>query len=217
MSEDKILRDLATERRDYSGKELDEHSVEKDPITQFDTWYEEAKTCGIKDANAMALGTCGRDGRPSVRIVLLKGYGQKGFIFYTNYNSHKGQQIADNPYAALTFYWHELDRVVRIEGPVEKVSEKESDDYFQSRPHLSQIAALASPQSQPIAEAALISRFKTLQSELNNSVVQRPKHWGGFIVLPEMIEFWQGRPNRLHDRIQYCSLPDGWNIQRLAP
>jgi pyridoxamine 5'-phosphate oxidase len=217
MQEEAIEKSLADQRRDYQGKELSENSVLKNPLAQFDVWYNEAMKCNIPDTNAMTLATCGKNGWPSARIVLLKGYSDHGFTFFTNYDSHKGRQLAENPHAALLFYWQCLDREVRIEGRVERVSALESDTYFHSRPHLSQVAAAASPQSLPIAEQALKERFHTLQAEYENQQVTRPANWGGYILIPEMIEFWQGRPNRLHDRIQFCRVQGGWKIERLAP
>ena len=167
----------------------------------------------------MIVATASADGMPSARTMLLKGFSEKGFVFFTNYNSYKGQQLAENPKACLVFFWKELERQVRVTGLIEKTSLEENDTYFQSRPKESQVGALASPQSQVIESRQwLDDRYKKLTDQFENTTIQRPEHWGGFLVKPVIVEFWQGRPGRLHDRIQYTILEDGgWKIERLAP
>jgi len=206
-------------RKEYSHKSLVESEVEQDPVKQFNIWWQDALEAKIAEVNAMILATASSDGMPSARTVLLKGFSEKGFIFFTNYNSFKGQQLAENPKACLVFLWKELERQVRITGIVEKTSSEENDSYFQSRPTASQVGAIVSPQSQVIESRQwLDENYKKLTEQLKDTTIQRPGHWGGYIVRPVIIEFWQGRPGRLHDRIQYTLLQDGsWKIERLAP
>lgn len=208
---------IAHLRREYIHQPLNEDQVDRNPIAQFNRWFDEALKCEVPDANALALGTADRQGRPSVRIVLLKGFDERGFVFFTNYHSHKGHDLEENPYAAMTFFWQLLDRQVRIEGRVERVPVSESEKYFHSRPRGSQVSAAASPQSHPIAKEALESRVRTLESEFHGADIPRPEHWGGYVLIPDCIEFWQGRPNRLHDRIMYQREGNTWKICRLAP
>jgi pyridoxamine 5'-phosphate oxidase len=211
--------DIAGIRKDYSQKILSETSIDPDPIRQFEQWWQEAIDAAIDEVNAMTLATASADGIPSARIVLLKGFSKDGFVFFTNYESYKGKQLEENPRASLLFFWKELERQVRITGIVQKVSEGESSSYFYSRPMLSQIGAITSPQSTVIESREwLEKRYDELQSKLTEDTIQRPAHWGGYIVKPVQIEFWQGRPSRLHDRIEYSVLNDGdWKIERLAP
>jgi pyridoxamine 5'-phosphate oxidase len=206
-------------RKEYTHKTLMESGIEADPVRQFSTWWHEALEAKIIEVTAMTLATASVDGMPSARTVLLKGFSEKGFIFFTNYNSFKGQQLSENPKASLLFFWKELERQVRITGLVEKLSSEESNDYFQSRPRASQVGAVVSPQSQVIESRQwLDERYNEVSKQFENTAVQRPPHWGGYIVRPIIIEFWQGRPGRLHDRIQYTILDDGnWKIERLAP
>jgi pyridoxamine 5'-phosphate oxidase len=206
-------------RKEYSFKKLLESEIEKDPIQQFDKWFAEALNSDIIEANAMTLATSSFDGVPSARTVLLKGFSEKGFVFFTNYNSFKSRQLNENPKACLLFFWKELERQVRITGIIEKTSSEESDEYFSSRPKASQIGALASPQSQVIESRKwLDDHYENLAKQLEGATVHRPAHWGGYVVKPVIIEFWQGRPNRLHDRIQYTLAEEGsWKIERLAP
>lgn len=188
-------------------------------MKQFDKWWEEAVQSQIDEVNAMTLATANKEGRPGARIVLLKGVEPDGFVFFTNYNSNKGKDIAENPFATLLFFWKELERQVKIEGSISKVSEADSDAYFYSRPEGSRLGAWASPQSTAIASREVIERNITeLQKRFEGKAIDRPPHWGGYIVKPTLIEFWQGRSNRLHDRIQY-SLNEKreWQIERLAP
>jgi len=210
---------IADIRRNYSKKALLESEADADPIVQFGKWWEEALKAEIVEPNAMTVATSSTDGLPSARIVLLKGFSEKGFVFYTNYSSYKGQQLAENPKACLVFFWKELERQVRITGLVTKTDAKDSDHYFHSRPKESQVGAASSPQSEVIPNREwLDSRFKSLQAESEKGEIPRPKHWGGYIVRPVVIEFWQGGASRLHDRLQYTLLETGlWKIERLAP
>ena len=210
---------IASIRRDYQLKSLSEQEVLAVAIQQFTIWWEEALTAEIDEVNAMTLSTSKDDGRPTARIVLLKGYDENGFVFFTNYESHKGQELINKPFASLLFFWKELERQVRIEGICEKISPAESDDYFYSRPLGSRLGAWASPQSQVIPNRELLEKeAKEFAIKYSDGVVPRPPHWGGFRVIPDLIELWQGRSNRLHDRIIYtkgeCS---SWNLVRLAP
>ncbi len=206
-------------RKEYSHKTLVESEIASDPINQFNTWWQDALEAKITEVNAMTLATASSDGMPSARTVLLKGFSEKGFVFFTNYNSFKGQQLAENPKACLVFFWKELERQVRITGIVQKTSNEENDAYFQSRPKASQVGAIASPQSQVIESRQwLDDHYKNLVEQLQATAIERPGHWGGYIVRPVIIEFWQGRSGRLHDRIQYTLVEDGgWKIERLAP
>jgi pyridoxamine 5'-phosphate oxidase len=198
---------------------LQEENVAKHPIQQFDKWWHEAMDSGIDEVNAMTLATASADGMPSARIVLLKGFSENGFVFFTNYNSYKGQQLIENPKACLVFFWKELERQVRITGIVEKVSVEESDTYFFSRPLASQIGASVSPQSTVIESRSwLEAKYEEAAQKQLSTPLQRPEHWGGFIVKPVIIEFWQGRPSRLHDRLEYSLQDNGeWKLARLAP
>jgi len=198
---------------------LEEVSINRDPILQFSEWFENAEKVGIEDANAMTLSTSTPDGRSSSRIVLLKEINSKGFIFYTNYQSQKGLEIKSNPFGALCIFWKENGRQVRIEGPIEKVSIVKSDEYFKTRPRGSQIGAWSSPQSNRIEQRIILEeREAKLIEKFKGKEIPRPVQWGGYILLPDMVEFWQGRENRLHDRIQYNLTKDRkWEIVRLAP
>lgn len=211
--------DIASIRKNYSQKTLSEDSVDPNPIIQFEKWWQEAIDSNIDEVNAMTLATASADGLPSARIVLLKGFSPAGFIFYTNYDSYKGKQLEENPRASLVFFWKELERQIRIVGIVQKVSAEQSDGYFHSRPLGSQIGASISPQSTVIESREwLESRYRELEQRLTNSSIQRPGNWGGYMVKPVLIEFWQGRPSRLHDRLEYSLQENGkWKIERLAP
>ena len=195
---------------------LDEAELEPDPLRQFAAWCEEAGAAGVRAPEAMALATAAADGRPSVRMVLLKGFDKRGFVFFTGYESRKGGELAANSRAALLFYWDPLGRQVRIEGPVERVSEAESDAYFASRPRGAQISASVSPQSRVVESRA---RLEALAAELEarGGEIPRPPKWGGYRVAPETYEFWQHRANRLHDRLRYRREHEGWTLERLAP
>ncbi len=208
---------IADLREEYMHASLDESDVARDPIVQFNRWFDEAVAANMPMVNSMTLATVSAGGQPSARIVLLKGADASGLVFYTNYSSRKGAELAANPAAALLFHWVELEREVRIEGRVEKVSALESDEYFASRPLGSRHAAIASPQSAVVADRAVLeARFDAAAKDHGTTPV-RPAHWGGYRVLPSAFEFWQGRPNRLHDRVLYTRDDDGWKIARLAP
>ena len=208
---------LADVRQEYMRASLDEQNVARHPVTQFKRWFDEAVTAQTPMVNAMTLATVSADGQPSARIVLLKGVDDDGFVFYTNYQSRKGRELAGNAAAALLFYWIELEREVRIEGRVEKVSVREADEYFASRPLGSRHAAIASPQS------AVVENRAALEARFAGAVVNygdhppRPADWGGYRLTPDTLEFWQGRPNRLHDRLLYSLAGGRWKIERLAP
>ena len=215
-----MLEDIENLRKEYSASTLDVGDVDEDPLLQFGNWFGEAMAAQLPEPNAMILATSTPDGMPSARTVLLKAADEQGFVFYTNYESRKGKVLERNPRAALVFLWLELQRQVRVEGLIEKVSREESEAYFISRPKGSQIGAWVSPQSQPIAGRDILEA-KTIELERQYAGAEYlplPPNWGGFRVRPTLLEFWQGRPNRLHDRIQYTLLEKGkWKIERLAP
>ena len=197
---------------------LDLTDVAKTPVLQFDKWWNEAVSSSIDEVNAMTLATVNPDGKPAARIVLLKGFDQNGFIFFTNYLSEKGKSITVHPYASLVFFWKELERQVRIEGSCIQVSESESDEYFLSRPIGSRLGAWASPQSTVISSRIVLDQnLDRVTAQYADGIVPRPNHWGGYRVIPDMVEFWQGRPSRLHDRIRYRKDESEWLIERLAP
>ena len=206
-------------RREYLGERLDETTVRRDPFLQFGKWLEAAVKAELPDPHAMVIATASRTAKPSARIVLLRGFDRNGLVFYTNYSSRKGIEMLSNPNASGVFLWKELDRQIRVEGMVEKVSDMESDKYFQSRPRDNQIAAWASSQSQVIASREeLDNLFKEFEKKFDGRLVPRPANWGGFRLKPVSYEFWQGRPSRLHDRILYTLVgQNNWQISRLAP
>lgn len=205
-------------RKEYMRESLSEGDVELNPYLQFGRWWREALGAEIEEVNAMTLATASADGKPSARIVLLKGYDEHGFVFFTNYTSRKGQDMAENDQVTLLFFWKELERQVRIEGRVEKLGAEENDAYFHSRPEGSRIGAWASPQSQVIPDRSFLDEQVRLYSEqFNKASIPRPSHWGGYRVKPLLLEFWQGRPSRLHDRIRYSLEGGSWRIERLAP
>lgn len=210
---------IASIRKEYSKKKLTEAKANASPYKQFGKWWKQALKSSVEEPNAMTLATASADGFPSARIVLLKDFDEKGFVFFTNYSSFKGKQLEENPKACLVFFWKELERQVRITGLIEKISDSENDEYFRSRPKESQLGALASPQSQVIENREwLEDNYKKLQNEAADTDVKRPAHWGGYRVKPVIVEFWQGRPGRLHDRLQYSLQENGnWKIERLAP
>lgn len=210
---------IAQLRQEYSQQVLRETDVAADPIQQFSAWFQQAVAAQVPQPNAMTLATVSPAGLPSARIVLLNGLDERGFIFYTHYRSRKGQELAANPDAALVFLWHELERQVRIEGQVERVAAAVSDAYFQSRPRGSQLGAWASSQSQPIASREVLeAQLQAVSQQYADRPVPRPPDWGGYRVCPHTIEFWQGRPNRLHDRLRYRQVdPPTWLLERLSP
>ena len=208
---------IADLRKSYERAELNESASAANPLQQFEQWLQEAIKAEVPEPNAMTLATVGSDQRPSTRIVLIKGYDERGIVWFTNYDSRKGQQLAGNPFAALQFHWVELERVVRIEGRVEKVSAEESDAYFNSRPLDSRIGAWASPQSQVIASRSLLVSNAAKFGAQFLLKPPRPPHWGGFRLVPDRWEFWQGRKSRLHDRLSYRVQDEQWLRERLAP
>lgn len=210
--------DIASLRQEYMRERLDEAGVARDPIVLFRAWFDDTVKARLPMVNAMTLATVAADGAPSARIVLLKGVDDAGFVFFTNYESRKGREISADPRAALVFYWIELEREVRVEGTLSKVSARESDDYFASRPLGSRHAAIASPQSAVVESRAELERRFAAAEQKSGPNPPRPAHWGGYRLAPTTVEFWQGRPNRLHDRILYRRSADGrWTIVRLAP
>ena len=205
-------------RQDYKSATLDEADVDNNPITQFKKWFDQAVDAQVFEPNAMTLATADKAGRPDARIVLLKGVDENGFRFFTNYLSAKGKELKRNPYAALVFFWSDLERQIRIEGTVEKLDKETSEEYFNTRPIASQIGAVASPQSQIIPNRTFLEeKFEELKTKSDGKSIAKPAHWGGYIVKPTRIEFWQGRRSRLHDRINFELIKGNWIKTRLAP
>jgi pyridoxamine 5'-phosphate oxidase len=212
-----IGQDIAQLRKSYERAALDEAASHADPLQQFSAWMAEAVSSQLPEPNAMTLATVGADGRPSTRVVLIKGWDERGIVWYTNYASRKGRELGINPHAALQFHWVELERVVRIEGPVSQVSQAESDAYYASRPLDSRLGAWASPQSEVIASRAVLVANAARYGAQYVMNPPRPPHWGGYRLLPDRWEFWQGRPSRLHDRLRYRLEDERWVRERLAP
>lgn len=210
---------IADLRTEFLKQSLLEEDVEADPILQFKKWWDEVLKAEVEEPNAMTLATASKDAIPSARIVLMKDFGERGFAFFTNYDSYKGQQLSENPKACLVFFWKKLERQVRITGLVTELPEEENDEYFNWRPEASRIGALTSPQSKVIENRKwLDERFEKISEDMKAKTILRPSNWGGFLVKPVIMEFWQGRASRLHDRIQYSLLDNGaWKIERLAP
>jgi pyridoxamine 5'-phosphate oxidase len=212
------MNHISSIRNEYTKASLDTATIDKDPIQQFETWFKEAVTSNVPEPNAMNLATV-NGGRPASRIVLLKGVEQGKFVFYTNYQSRKGKELEENPACSLTFFWPELERQIRIEGVASRVDAKRSDEYFQSRPRGSQVGAWASPQSSIINDRSLLeARTKQIEEKFKGQdKLPRPHQWGGYEIDPLLIEFWQGRPSRLHDRIAFTKIDNEWKVNRLAP
>ena len=209
--------DAASLRKEYTRAGLDMADVHSDPVVQFDAWFEETLAAGLHEPNAMIVATATADGRPSARTVLLKGYDARGFVFYTNYEGRKARELEANPACALLFYWGELERQVRIEGRASRISDDESDAYFAGRPRGSRLGAWASEQSRPVEGREILEeRQRSLDAEYEGREVPRPPFWGGYRVEPEIVEFWQGRESRLHDRLVYRRADDGWRLERLT-
>lgn len=214
------MKDLSNYRRSYEKSELLESNIPEDPINLFNRWFHEVEEFGgNEEVNAMTVSTIGLDGYPKSRVVLLKKFNEEGFIFYTNYNSEKGKAIEQNPKLCLSFFWHTMERQVIIKGIARKTDEQLSDNYFDSRPDGSKLSAIVSNQSEVVPSRTFLEEnLKQLESDYEGIVIPRPKHWGGFLVVPTEVEFWQGRANRLHDRIRYSSQEDySWKMERLSP
>jgi pyridoxamine 5'-phosphate oxidase len=210
--------DASRLRKEYTSAGLVEDDVDPDPIVQFHNWFEKVIEADLHEPNAMTFATASREGGPSARIVLLKGYDERGFVFYTNYEGRKARELEANPLCALLFYWGELERQVRVEGRASRIPGEESDAYFSSRPRGSRLGAWASEQSQPVEDRNVLEeRVRALEAEYEGREIPRPPFWGGYRVEPEIVEFWQGRENRLHDRIVYRRTGEGWKMERLQP
>jgi len=215
-----MQKNLADYRKSYEKSALMEDAIPENPMALFQTWFDELEASkGVEEPNAMTVSTIGIDGFPKSRVVLLKKFSERGFVFYSNYESEKGKAIANNPHSCISFFWPNLERQVIIKGQAEKLPAQESDDYFNSRPEGSQLGALVSDQSSVIpSRVYLENKLKKLEEEYKDKEIERPNHWGGYLVKPESIEFWQGRPNRLHDRIRYTlDSNSDWKMERLAP
>jgi pyridoxamine 5'-phosphate oxidase len=214
----KITEIIYALRTDYETRSLDKQTAKPNPFEQFEMWLEEAIAEAVDEPNAMVLTTAASNGKTSARIVLLRGFDQKGFVFYTNYDSRKGREIAQNPNASLLFFWAKLERQIRIEGVISKIDRRQTEEYFASRPRESQIGAWASLQSDVIAERSeLEDKIAALEKQFEGKEVPCPENWGGYVLQPDLFEFWQGRKSRLHDRLCYTKIKSNWNIERLSP
>lgn len=212
------MKKLFEFREEYTTGELNETEVKANPMEQFQQWLQAAIDSGVPEANAMTIATCTASGKPSARVVLLKEINKNGFVFFTNYLSRKGRELLENPFAALVFDWHSIERQIRVEGRVEKLSTLDSDVYFNERPREAQIGAWTSPQSKILGSREELEQLQaSFEKKFNDLEIFRPSYWGGFILLPTTIEFWQGRPGRLHDRLVYHQTEEGWTLHRLAP
>lgn len=212
------MSNLHQMRQEYAAGSLNEKGMASDPIQEFEEWMDAAISAGLSEPNAMTIASATPDGKPSARVVLLKEFNHEGFVFFTNYNSRKGKELKSNPFTAILFDWHDIERQVRIEGRVEKLSEEDSDEYFNSRPESAKIGAWASPQSRVVKDRDELEKLQEeIEDQFDELPVHRPVHWGGYLVRPTCIEFWQGRPNRMHDRIVYYKTEEGWTMHRLAP
>lgn len=212
------MSNLYQMRKEYAAGSLNEEDMASDPIQEFEEWMDAAVSAGLSEPNAMTVATATLDGKPSVRVVLLKELNYNGFVFFSNYNSRKGRELKANPFAAVLFDWHNLERQVRIEGMVEKLSDEESDEYFDARPESAKIGAWASPQSRIVKNRDELEKLQEeIEDQFDEMPVHRPGHWGGYLIRPNCMEFWQGRPNRMHDRIVYYKTEEGWTMHRLAP
>lgn len=217
MNQD-IKKDLGTLRQSYTFAELDESTIEKNPFKQFELWFNDAQSFGIYEPNAMSLATVSKANEPSLRVVLLKEFSSEGFVFYTNYSSKKGSDLDNNNHVALNFFWPEMQRQIRIEGTVEKVANEKSIEYFYSRPRESQIGAFISEQSHIIESRTVIeNKYKEVEANYQDKAIPKPENWGGYLVKPHKIEFWQGRVSRLHDRLVFELKDNNWNLYRLSP
>ena len=212
------MKKLFEFREEYKTGELNEAEAKTNPLEQFQLWLQAAIDSKVPEPNAMTIATCAKNGKPSARVVLLKEINKNGFVFFTNYLSRKGRELLENPFAALVFDWHCIERQVRVEGRVEKLSVHDSDAYFNERPREAQIGAWSSPQSKILNSREELEQLQdSFEKKFNNRKISRPSYWGGFILLPTTIEFWQGRPGRLHDRLVYHGTEEGWTLRRLAP
>lgn len=212
------MSNLYQMRQEYAAGSLNEEEMASDPIQEFGEWMNAAINAGLSEPNAMTVASASSDGKPSARVVLLKEFNKEGFVFFTNYNSRKGKEFRSNPFAALLFDWHVIERQVRIEGSIEKLPKIDSDNYFNSRPETAKIGAWASPQSRVIKDRDELEKLEEeIENQFDELPIYRPRHWGGYLIRPTCIEFWQGRPNRMHDRIVYYKTEDTWTMLRLAP